>query len=211
MSTNDGQDLGDPGDYSMTPEAASARLVEMTAQYHGVPTGTPTNASEARARLQVLANDSKWYDAYVRGSQQHRAEFDQLTRLVAAADDGTQVGPINVEWIDGVTDPSALPRAARASLMDGLREQGLPPSAELYMNQIDSGEQTVRPTEGDGAACRQALERLMRDPAWCKKVLDGDLQANNTMTALNRVIAYAADDGHPITAEVEQQLAKLMR
>jgi hypothetical protein len=204
--SNDGTDLRPAGDYAIGSEAATAKLAELTAQYNGVAPEAPQNATEARARLQALAHDQKWYDAYMRGSQPHRAEFDRLTLLVAA-DDGAYVGQI--ETVDAVSDPSALSRGARAALFDGLREQGLPPSAELYMNQIDSGEQSARPTEGDGAACKQMIDRLLNDASFRDKYLAGDIAAVNNLNSLSRVVAYAAQDGQPMTEAVAKQIASI--
>jgi len=123
---SDGQDMSDPGVFSLTPDQASQKLAEMAAALHGpAPSATPQNAGEARARLQALAGDSKWYANYVRGDQATRAEFDQLTRLAS----GGEQEPIGlIETVDSVTDPQAVSRATYAALLDGLRENtgGLP-------------------------------------------------------------------------------------
>jgi len=78
------------------------------------------------------------------------------------------------------------------------------------MRQIDSGEQTVRPSEGDKLVCQVALDRLMKNPAWTKKVLDGDTRANADMNALIRTISYAAEDGQPATEVATQFIKTLM-
>jgi hypothetical protein len=203
---SDGQDLGDPGTFALSPEAATQKLQEMTAQYHGVAPETPQNAAEAKARLQALAHDSKWYDAYLRGSQQHRAEFDRLTGLVAGSDESPND---LIETVDSVTDPHALPRAAYNGLIDGLRDGGLPDTAEQYIRELDQGIRDDRPTQGDGLVCKEMIDRLLKDPSFREKYLAGEIGAVNTLNALNRIVSYAADDGRPLSAEVAAQLASI--
>jgi hypothetical protein len=201
MSDN-GQDLSGAGVYGLSTEQATAELNKMTAALHAPASSTPQNANEARARLQALANDTKWYDRYVRGSQAERAEFDQLTRL--AASDGEQEAIGLIETVDATQDRDAQPRRAYAALFDGLRGSvgGLPQTAEDAMRAIDSGEMTDRPTEGDRLVAREALERLSKSPEWVKKFLAGDIRANADFNALNRVAAYAMEDGKSVTEPV---------
>jgi hypothetical protein len=208
--SDSGQDLSGAGVYGLTPEQATAELAKLSAALHAPASSTPQNANEARARLQALANDTNWYDRYVRGSQAERAEFDQLTRL--AASDGEQEAIGLIETVDATQDRDAQPRRAYAALFDGLRENvgGLPQTAEDAMRAIDSGEMTDRPTEGDRLVARETLERLMRNSAWTKLVLSGDTRANADMNALNRIIAYASEDGQSVTEPVTKFVDALM-
>jgi hypothetical protein len=204
----DGQNMSDGGAYSLTPEQATAKLAEMSAALHGpAPSATPQNADEARARLQAISADEKWRSRYLSGHQAERAEFETLTKQVAGSADGPDV---LIETIDSVSDPHSLPRAGYAALFDGLRENtgGLPNDVEEYMRQLDSGEQTVRPTEGDRLVCQETLDRLMKNPGWTKKVLDGDARANAQMNALVRTISYAAEDGQPVSEVTTKWIAE---
>jgi hypothetical protein len=76
----DGQDLGDPGTFALGPEAASAKLAELTAAYKGTAPETPTTAGEAKARLQVLAHDEKWYQRFTAGNLGHQRRWLRAVR-----------------------------------------------------------------------------------------------------------------------------------
>src|SRR5262245_46472327 len=122
---------------------------------------TTMTPPEAAARLQELSADKAWSERLTRGDAAARREFEQLTERAQVGD----VAP-EIETVDAVSDLHALPRAAYSGLIDGLREQGLPETAEQYMRDIDAGRRTDRPTAGDGLACQQALNRLTADAGW---------------------------------------------
>jgi hypothetical protein len=176
----------------------------LTAAQELIP-ATPLTPAAAAARLRQMEADPKWREGLLSGAPQIRDEFEALTKI-AAAGDGS---PDLIETVDAVTDPHALPRAAYAGLIDGLREQGLPQGAEQYMRDIDAGRRTDRPTAGDGAACKQALDRLIADVGWRQRYESGDIGARNLAATLSRVIAYAAADDRPITAETDRALISL--
>ena len=100
-----------------------------------------------------------------------------------------------------------MSRAAYNGLIEGLRANGLPDSAEKHIRELDAGIRTDLPTTGDGRACQQAKDRLMKDPEFARKVLSNDLQANAMLADLNRLIVYAADDGKPASEYVLKKLA----
>ena len=102
-----------------------------------------------------------------------------------------------------------MPKERYDGLLEGLREQGMPESGEKYVRDLDSGVRADRPTAGDGAACKLALDRLTRDPEWARKVLANDPAANALRTRLGATIALAGDDGKPVTPEVAKWLAGL--
>jgi hypothetical protein len=181
-----------------------------------MPDELPTNAASelvpsaataaaASARLRQMEADPKWQAGLLAGTPQIRAEFEALTQTIAAA--GDQSVDLAIETVDAVSNPSALSRAAYAGLFDGLREQGLPAHSEQYMRDIDAGRRTDRPTQGDGIACRQALDRLTADADWRARWSNGGIEERNLFNTLCRVISYAADDNKPITIEVQQALA----
>jgi hypothetical protein len=166
----------------------------------------PTTPAAASARLRQMTADPKWREVLLAGAPQVRAEFEHLTRLVASGDDPLGM---EAEVVDATTDPHALSRSAYNGLVDGLREQGLPEASEQYIRDLDSGRRTDRPSGGDGAACRQALDRLAADADWRQRYLGGDVAARNLFNGLTRVAAYAADDNRPISPAVQQQLEAL--
>jgi hypothetical protein len=168
--------------------------------------GVPSTSAEAAARLRQMTNDPKWREGLLAGSPQIRQEFERLTQQVASGD-----GPlgIEVETVDAVTDPHALSRAAYSGLIVGLREQGLPEASEQYIRDLDSGRRTDRPSGADGIAARQALDRLGADFEWRQRYLNGDIRARNLFNALNRIVAFAADDSEPISPEIDRLLVGL--
>lgn len=198
----------EPQDIStMTPAEATSKLAELTAAYRGPePTATPSTPAEAAARLRQLTENPSWREGYLNGTVAMRREFSVLTELAASGD---QAPDLSIETVDAVSDPSALSKAAYAGLVDALRAGGLPDDAEQYIRDLDSGKRTDRPTAGDGAAAQAALNRLTKDPAFGKRYLTGEIAATNLVNTLNRVIAYAADDGQPVSAPVAQRLAAL--
>jgi hypothetical protein len=119
------------------------------------------------------------------------------------------LGDTELEVVDSISDPNAMTRERYDGLLEGLREQGMPESGEKYVRDLDSGVCTDRPTAGDGAACKQALDRLTRDPEWARKVLANDPAANTLRTKLGNVIALAGDDDKPVTPELAKWLAGL--
>src|SRR5262245_46020716 len=181
--------------FTMTPEQATAELARMTEAYRGpAPTGTPTTPAEAAARLNSLTTDKAWSERFTKGDAATMAEYRNLTQIASQGD-----GTVGIETVDSISDSHALPRAGYETLLDGLREQGLPEIAEQQIRNLDSGG-TDRPTSGDGVAAKAALNRLTRDPAFGKKYLEGEVEATNLVNGLNRIIALAGDDNQPATA-----------
>jgi hypothetical protein len=197
--------MPDVDPFTLSPEAASAELARMTEAYRGgpVPT-TPTNAAEAARLLESRMADPKWSERVTKGDGPAVAEFNRLSEQARHSTPDTAI-----ETVDAVGDPNAVSRAAYDTMLDGLREQGLPESGEQYIRDLDSGKRTDRPTAGDGAACRQALDRLTRDADFARKVLAGDSAASALRTKLGNVVALAADDGKPISTEVAKTLEAL--
>ena len=192
-------------DLAMTPDAANAELAKMTETYRGAPVPTaPTNAAEAARLLESRMADPKWSERVTKGDGPALAEFN---RLSAQARHSTS--DLTIETVDAISDPAALSRGAYNSLMEGLREQGLPESGEQYLREPGHRKAHRWPTAGDGVACRQALDRLTKDADFARKALAGDATANALRTKLGNVVALAADDGKPISPEVAKTLEAL--
>jgi hypothetical protein len=195
--------------FKMSPAEATAALNKMEQDFRGAPpSATPSTPAEASARLRQLTADPKWRDNFLAGTVAMRQEFAALTELAASGDGTPDLG---IETVSSLEDSYALPREGYAALFDGLRANGLPPDAEAYMRDLDAGRTTHRPTAGDGLAAQAALNRLTKDPAFGKRYLDGELEATNVVNVLNRIIAYSANDGKPVTDAVQKRLAEITK
>ena len=213
-----------PDVYSMTPEAATARLAEIGKQYQAaqMPAGSnadtvtpprppgrpPTTPGQAAARLAELRASPAWRDKVLTGSAVQLREFQQLTELMASA--GLQSDNL-IETVDAVSgDPNTLRRSHYEGLIDGLREGGMNETAENYLRDLDSGARSDTGTEGDGIAFKAFRDRLMRSPELREKYLNGSSpKLTSLMNALNRVIALAAQDGRPLSQEGREILSEL--
>jgi len=195
MAQNDGMDLRPPTDVEqMSPQQATLELKKLEEAYRAQPapaatTGsspTATTPAQAAQRLAQLQADPKWVDKFLAGSGQAQREFAQLSELAGdAAPDGL------IEVVNGVDNPSALRRRDYEGLMDGLREQGMNDKAEAFLRASDAGLTDYTPTQGDGIAFKQALDRLLKDPAVRQKYLDGDIEVTAKVNNMNRVTAEA--------------------
>jgi hypothetical protein len=204
----DGQDLQPAGDFSLTPEQASAKLAEMGAAYKGVVPETPKDATAARARIDALSNSPEFYSKLMKGSVEARAEWARLNLLIAN-DAGGPTGII--ETVDAISDPSALRASAREAMFDGLQASGLPDSAVDYVEGLDRGEIDFRPSEGDGVAAKEILDRLSKNSRWHDRIFrEQDPAAIEAMTRLSSVVALAALDGEPVTEVVSRYITNLM-
>jgi hypothetical protein len=214
MAQNDGMDLRPPTDVEqMSPQQATLELKKLEEAYRAQPapvattvsSPTATTPQQAAERLAQLQADPKWVDKFLAGSGQAQREFAQLSEL---AGDATPDGLIEV--VNAVDNPSALRRSHYEGLMDGLRDQGLNERAETFLRTSDAGLTDYAPTQGDGIAFKQALDRLLKDPAVRQKYLDGDIEVTNKVNSMNRVVALASQvDGQPVTDEAVGFLTKL--
>ena len=142
------------------------------------------------------------------GSAAAQREFQQLTELMASGDVQSDTLIETVDAISG--DPNTIRRSHYEGLIGELRQGGMNEIAEQYLRDLDSGVRTDRGTEGDGLAFRAYRDRLMRSPELREKYLNGSSpKLTKLMNALNRVIALAAADGRPISAEGRELLAEL--
>jgi hypothetical protein len=148
--------------------------------------------------------DKAWSARVTQGDGPAVAEFNLLS---SQASRGDATPNLEIEVVDGISSPSAMPRAGYQTLLEGLQEGGLPDSAAAYIRGLDAGTRTDYPTAGDGKAARLALDRAMKDPAFVKDVLAGDPAANSIRTRLAAVISLAVDDGQPASQANLDQLA----
>jgi hypothetical protein len=205
---SDGQDTRPAGDFSMTPDQASAKLAELNTAYRGVVPENPMDATAARARIDALSNNEAFYSKLMHGNVEARAEWNRLNELIAAGEGG----PTGlIETVDSISDPNALSRGARQAMFDGLQASGLPDSAIDYLEGLDRGEIDYKPTEGDGVAAAEVLNRLSKNSRWHDRIFkEQDPAAIEAMTKLSSVVAVAAQDGEPVTEVTSNFIAKLM-
>lgn len=205
----DGQALGVAPWTPAAAEAATAELARRTAAYQARnappapdqagPVGSP---ERARARLAEFQSP-ELRDQLLRGHPSTVREWHELNRIVSAAGD-TAPGP------SVVTSGSDISPLEREVAFDGLRTGGdLPIESEEYIRQLDAGTRTDRPTQGDALLAREARDKFFKDPDNRKRFLEGGLKEKRMMSAFNRVIAIAEQDGKPATAEMHTFLQQI--
>jgi hypothetical protein len=207
--------------WSMTPDQASAALAQKSAAYQAslAPVGSvappppgvsATTPAQAAARLAALKSDPNFRSRLLTGSAAQVREFQELTAIMASA--GVQSDTL-METIDAVSgDPNTLRRSHYEGLIDGLREGGMNEIAETYIRALDTDPNLPRGSEGDGLAFKAFRDRLMKSPELREKYLNGSSpKLTSLMNALNRVIALAAQDGRPLSAEGREILSELER
>lgn len=120
--------------FSLSPADATAKLNEMAGAFRAPPAPmTATTPQEAARRLTELAQNPKWRDHLLNtGNAAVRREFNELTAL--AAEGGEQIAP-EAELVDAVSDTHAVSRSNYNSMMDAVRDQGLPDRAEDYIRE----------------------------------------------------------------------------
>jgi hypothetical protein len=208
--TPDGQVLGVAPWTPAAAEAATAELAARTAAYQARnappapdqagPAGSP---EFARARLAQINSDPQLQEALLKGQPALTREWHELNRIVVAAGDAAP-GPVVV------TSGQELSPLERETAFDGLRQSGdLPVESEQYIRELDAGTRTDRPTQGDAVLAREARDRYFRDAENRQKYLNGGLQQKRIMSAFNRVVALAEQDGKPATAEMHTFLQQL--
>jgi hypothetical protein len=206
VRTGDGQILNAP---RMSPaeaaEAYAAKIAEHQARNAppapeaAGPEGSP---AFARARLQQINSDPRLRDQLLRGNPRMVREWHELNGQLVDAGENIPGGAL-------ISSGDNLNALDRESAFDGLRLNGdLPIESEAYIRALDDGKTTYRPTQGDGLLAREARERYFKNPENQKKYLAGDPTAKRIMSSLNRVSAFAADDGRPASDEMRAFLAR---
>jgi hypothetical protein len=208
---NEGQVLGS-GSFNLTPAETTAKLAEMKiardARELGPPpappssAGPPGSAAFAKARLEQFKSDPALRDQLLKGNAPVLREWHDLHRIIV---DAGESSPIGVETTSG----NEVTRNEYETALDGLREGSLPWDSEEYVRDLDAGRRTDRPTQGDALLMREARDRLMRDPDRRQKYLNNDFATRQLISAFNRVIALAAEDGRPASTEAHEFLQKL--
>jgi hypothetical protein len=161
-----------------TPEQATARLAQMTAEYQKANTPVPTSdRGAARAELDALGNDPNWRAAFFRGSPAARQQFSELAAKAAGGDETAAVlaGDIPSPEIEitGSAVGGRITTRAMAVEVGALRESGL---NDDTIRQIVDG---TPASAAEVAMARRYREMRMSDPAWTARYLKGRECANN--------------------------------
>jgi hypothetical protein len=210
--------------HMMSPEQAGARLDEMKLSYEASqipadaapppPGVSATTPGQAAARLAQLKADPQWRTRVLTGSGREAREFSELTALAAQGDMTDHSSEI--EFVDAVSNPSALRKSHYDGMLDAMRENNnLPAATEEFIRAVDrhmatgNYENDLMPTEGDGLVFKEAKERWLRDPGVRARILAGDFATVKQFNGMVRVIALATQDGQPATDEAVKILTKL--
>jgi hypothetical protein len=147
----------------------------LTVPAAAAPGAPATNAAEAAARLGSLQK-TDWTSRLLAGDETARAEFEQLTGLIA-----------NEDPVDGVAAGLPADRSVRemAEAVPFLREAGL---SDDVIRQVFT-DQEVTQKEFDLAT--QWKAQRFRDQEWVKRFLSGEPDAGRQMMAANIILNSA--------------------
>jgi hypothetical protein len=143
------------------------------------PPAAPTNAVEARGRLDTLIADKDWGAKVLSGDTNANRELRDLHNMAAGEDDST----ITAAMSGNIGDMPDSSVKLMANTADMLREIGVIESAI---------EQTLR---GDPVSAQEFKlveahkARLMKDPVFVKAYLSGEPEPREKMTLCNIVLS----------------------
>jgi hypothetical protein len=176
---------------AMTPAEAGAHLAAMTAEYVATTAppavATPSNATEARARLSQLASDKNWATAYLNGDTAARQEFDSVTKLISTGSDADMS-------LAGVLPEAHVDFGPGASLRDQV-------ATVPVLRQMGIGDDAIRQlledmpvSQGEHQLAEQWRHQHMKDADWTKRWLAGEYVAAREMTLCNIILASEIDE-----------------
>jgi hypothetical protein len=143
------------------------------------PPAAPTNAVEARGRLDTLIADKDWGAKLLAGDTNANREFRDLQSMADKSDDST----IAMAMSGNIGDMPDSSVRLMANTADMLREVGI--REEII-------EQTLRGHEVSAAEYKlvEAYKaRQMKDPVFVKAYLSGDSEARQKVTLMNIILS----------------------
>jgi hypothetical protein len=167
----------------LSPDQATAKLAEMSAEFRGKSKATkdPKTPAQAAARLDELRAIDGWAKLYLAGSGPHVAEFNRLHELASSKDADNIDAAIAGTPADGIfLDKGHRDNVQTAVL---LRDAGVDDPAVL--RQVLSNA-PVSAAERDAAQSMKS--RLMKDHNFQTRYLSGDGDAVRQMALLNVVL-----------------------
>jgi hypothetical protein len=170
--------------WAMTPAQAGEALAERSAKFDAVQVSSAEQVQDARdaeVRLAALTADPTWVKKFHQGSPAERAEYEQLTQMIAAAtgEDGT-----SSTWIGNVETVGefGVKRQDLIGVINDLGKVGIPPEG---VERIVTGNFS----DEDVAEARHQLDRLMATKSWADGLLAGDPECLHAFRAWCGVIA----------------------
>jgi hypothetical protein len=180
----------------MSPQEATAWLEQKSAAYESgkAPTDKPSNATEARARLDHLTADKAWSERYLKGGVAENREFKALTQMVADAKPGDRLEAVlagqrhNNTMVETVSGDE-LSTSKLAVAVDGLREAGV--ADPDVLRQAINGFPVSR---AEVAATQQLKAQRLGDAAWLQRYLGGGTVERREMTLINIILTSTIAD-----------------
>jgi hypothetical protein len=178
-------DTAAPTDISaMTPEQATAFLKAKADAFRPPPSATPATASEAAARLHVLAKDSAFYSRLMNGNAEARRELANLNRMISEGDRPADV-------LAGRGEPSPFELTSGNELnthktivaVEALRAVGL---GENTIHDLLTDESHF--TAEDVAIAARAKVEMLGSKEWRERYSQGDPEACRMMAVANSIL-----------------------
>jgi hypothetical protein len=171
--------------WAKTPEQATARLDQMSAEYAAREAPAPTaeqiqDARDAETLLASRIRDDAWMRRYQNGSPRERAEYQQLQQAIA--DGADQTGQARVGEVETTVGPHGVRRADLIGWIDRMSKVGIPEEGIIRTLNGDFSDEDVEWAQGE-------LDRLMATPEWRTALLSGDPTALHQWTAWCAVIS----------------------
>jgi len=196
MALNNGEDVAallNPGEFGMSPEAATAALARMTGEYINSPAPVPdagpkpedrAKAAAARLKLDALKNDPEWGKKYLAGDVATRKTFDELTESIAADSGGDADLALIGHHPDGHIDSgTGATLRDQIAAVGPLREQGIP---DDVIRQVLTDAPVSR---FEYAAIEQLQRERMGNAEWRAKLMANDFQTKREATLMSIVLA----------------------
>jgi hypothetical protein len=173
----------------MTAEQATQQLAVMQAAYDAksapqLPSAEQIESAEsaydAEVRLARLTADESWMRRYAAGSRAERAEYEQLTRMIAAGADETGMS-VRVGDVETLRE-GEIRRADLFGVLSDMNKAGVAlEGLERFLDGNFSDE--------DIEFAQRELDRLTATPAWRDALLAGDPQCRHELVAWSAVIS----------------------
>jgi hypothetical protein len=177
---------------AMSPSEATSVLDGMIADLRSPVPLVPTNANEARQRLNALSSDASWVKKYLEGDLKIREEAESLNQLIAngSLDEALAGGPMETPEV--TTGPDGLRRQDLLSAAADLRALWVDADdVERAISEVISPQTPLDPEFVDGIRAWKA--DLLSDPEFIAKWFNGDRLSTARMRLCDAVIAIAKE------------------
>jgi hypothetical protein len=195
MALNNGEDVAallNPGTFGMSPEAATAALAHMTAEFAQSPPTVADPApkpedrakgAEARAKLEALKADPEFGKRFLAGDAATRQAFDYLTAAIAAGGNEADLALAGVLPSNHVDGGDGAPLRDMIAAVPELREAGIP----------DDVIRQVLEDRPVSSAERVMTEQLLRERTgnaeWRQKLMSGDYAIKRENLLMSVILA----------------------